>query len=465
MVGAAVVAIALVVAFVSPGDLRLPAAERVAKANRPRPNVVLIVTDDQRADSLAGMPKLNRLLVAKGVRFSNAMVPTSLCCPSRATILTGLYAHDTRVFGNGDIGGDRFGGWAQFRRRGMEYRTLATALTERGYRTGFFGKYLNDFSKQSPDGYRPPGWDRFTAFKYSRGAYFHYRLTDGTRGGRSPRDYSTDLLARKANTFVRNTADNRPVFLMYAPYGPHSPYTPAPRDARRAGPLPVTLPPGVVSAPTPDQAAALPRWRRVRQRSPAEWAAVRAGQAATLLAVDDAVASIVRTMRRAGRVRDTLFVFLSDNAYLVGEQGMIGKDNPYDGAARVPLVVRWDGRAPRGVVDSRLALNVDVAGTIARAAGASMRTAGLNLLGSRTRDGFPIEAMPGYRGRPAYCGWRTKRWLYVRYATGRSELYDYVSDPYEQRNLAGQPAVAAVQSRLRALAVRNCSPTPPGFTW
>ena len=168
-------------AALAPGDLSLPAGP--VATSHARPNVVLIVTDDQRADTLAGMTKVNTLLADKGVRFANGMVPTSLCCPSRSTILTGLYAHHTRVFGNGDVGGARFGGWAQFHRRGMEYRTIATALADRGYRTGFFGKYLNDFSRLSPDGYTPPGWDVFTAFKYSRGAYFGYRLTDGTYHG------------------------------------------------------------------------------------------------------------------------------------------------------------------------------------------------------------------------------------------------------------------------------------------
>ncbi len=450
----------------APGELSLPAAGPVASSDRPRPNIVLVVTDDQRADTLAGMTQVNDLLADKGVRFSNGMVPTNLCCPSRSTILTGLYAHHTRVFGNGDIGGSRFGGWAQFHRRGLEYRTIATALQARGYRTGFFGKYLNDFSKLSPDGYTPPGWDTFTAFKYSRGAYFGYRLSDGSYHGTSPRDYSTDVLARRARRFVRNTPGDEPLFLMFTPYGPHSPYVPAPRDAGRVRPLATDLLPQALRAPAPaEDVSTLPRWKRKRQTPSDVQESIRSGQTATLRSVDDAVASLVATMRRADRVHDTLFVFMSDNGYLWGEHGLVGKDNPYDAGTRIPLVVRWDGHVQRGVVDDRLALNVDVAGTLARAAGASMQTDGLDLLGDRTRQGFPVEAMAGYRHRPPYCGWRTKRWLYVRYATGRSELYDYVTDPFEQRDLAGDPSVADVQTRLRALATEHCSPEPPGFDW
>jgi arylsulfatase A-like enzyme len=455
---------ALVLAALAPGDLSLPAG--TVATSHARPNVVLIVTDDQRADTLAGMTKVNTLLADKGVRFANGMVPTSLCCPSRSTILTGLYAHHTRVFGNGDVGGARFGGWAQFHRRGMEYRTIATALADRGYRTGFFGKYLNDFSRLSPDGYTPPGWDVFTAFKYSRGAYFGYRLTDGTYHGISPRDYSTDVLARRSTRFVRNTPDDQPLFLMFAPYGPHSPYIPAPRDLDRVATMPSALAPAMVTTGhAADPLDTLPRWQRGRQALPGDAEATWRGQTATLLAVDDAVASLVRTLRREERERDTLFVFMSDNGYLWGEHGIVGKDNPYDGAARVPLVVRWDGHSQAGVVDDRLALNVDIAGTIAAATGASMRTDGLDLLGATTRHGFPLEAMAGYRHRPAYCGWRTADHMYVRYATGRTELYDYRTDPYEQHNLAGDPAVTDLQNQMRAQATKHCSPQPPGFDW
>jgi N-acetylglucosamine-6-sulfatase len=454
-----------VLAALAPGDLGV-AAGPTSASGASRPDVVLIVTDDERADSLAGMTQTNALLADKGVRFSNGFVPTSLCCPSRASILTGLYAHHTRVFGNGDIGGARYGGWAQFHRRGLEYRTIATALAARGYRTGFFGKYLNDFSKLSPDGYAPPGWDDFTAFKYSRGAYFGYRLTNGSYHGNAPADYSTDVLAGLARRFVRTTPQDQPLFLMFTPYGPHSPFVPAPRDAARNAALPDDLRPSVLTSPhTVQPLAELPRWKRARQRPTVEAAAVRRGQTLTLLAIDDAVGSLVRAMQRTGRVHRTLFVFMSDNGYLWGEHGMVGKDNPFDASIRVPIVVRYDGHSPVGTVDDRLALNIDVAGTVAAATGASMQTDGLDLLADTTRHGFPLEAMAGYNGRPAYCGWRTADHMYVRYATGRAELYDYRADPSEQRDLAGDPSVLALQNRMRARATAQCSPAPPGFSW
>ena len=131
-------------------------------------------------------------------------------------------------------------------------------------------------------------------------------------------------------------------------------------------------------------------------------------QVETLLSVDDAVRKLMRALKSTGRERDTLFIFLSDNGYFWGEHGLLGKDSPYDAGLRIPMVVRWDGQVPAGVTDDRLALNVDLAGTISRVASAGMTTDGLDLLGSRRRTGFVVEAMDGYGGRPAYCGWRTR---------------------------------------------------------
>ena len=135
---------------------------------------------------------------------------------------------------------------------------------------------------------------------------------------------------------------------MFAPYGPHSPYIPAPRAPRPGGGH-ARRRAGAGHGHAPDTPPARSTRSRAGsaavRRAPGDAEATWRGQTATLRAVDDAVASLVRTLRREGRERDTLFVFMSDNGYLWGEHGMVGKDNPYDGAARVPLVVRWDGHS------------------------------------------------------------------------------------------------------------------------
>ncbi|MBA2769014.1 MAG: sulfatase [Sporichthyaceae bacterium] len=465
----------LLLASLAPGDTRQVGA-LVHGPRDGRPNIVLIVSDDQRLESLDGMTQVQRLLVDRGTRFSQGMVPTALCCPSRSSILTGLYSHSTRVYGNGRVGGRRFGGWTQFYRRGLESRTLATALQAAGYRTGLFGKYLNDFSTFAPEGYQPPGWNRFLAFAGPNAAYYNYRLSDGTWHGSAARDYSTDLLAERARRFIRNTPRDKPVFVMFTPYAPHRPYTSAPRHASVRVDAPAILGQRPAAAdllptaqgewPLPPRQPDIATWgvyrHLVAQR---ELPSIAEAQTRALLAVDEAVGSLVSVARRTGRERDTLFVYLSDNGYLWGEHGMLGKDVPYAPATRIPLVVRWDGRVPAGLVEDRLALNLDVTTTIAGAARAPMQTDGLDLLGRSTRQGFVLEAMGGNWGRPAYCGWRTRDHMYLQWADGRTELYDYRVDPGETLNLAGQTAARRVEASLRAQAVRACTPEPPGFSW
>lgn len=428
----------------------------------PRPDVVVVLTDDQRPETLAWMPEVQRLLVERGTTYRQAMVPTSLCCPSRATILTGRYAHTTRVFGNGDVGGGRLGGWPRFHRTGSEQRTVAVRMQQAGYRTGLVGKYLNYFGNRAEPGHVAPGWDTFTVQMSKHGRYYRYRLSDGTAHGSEPQDYSTDVFASRAVDFVRSTPRDQPMFLFFAPYGPHAPYTPAPRHlGALEGRLPQYVP-RTLRQPK----RTMPRWMRARKSfTQAEVDLTRLRQHESMLSVDEAVASIHDALAETGRERDTLFVFTSDNGYFWGEHRIIGKDSPYQDSTRVPMVVRWDGRVPAGATSDRLVLNVDIAETVTTAAGVGMRTDGLDMLGVRRRSGFVLEAMTGYHERPPYCGWRTRNRMYVQWGTGEEELFDYRRDRYERRNRADEPAWQELRRRMRAKAKAACVPAPPAFRW
>jgi arylsulfatase A-like enzyme len=144
---------------------------------------------------------------------------------------------------------------------------------------------------------------------------------------------------------------------------------------------------------------------------------------------------------------------------------MTGKDVPYSPATNVPLAIRWDGHVAAGKTDKRIALNVDFAATFADAAGATMSTDGHSLLGKHKRAGFVLEAADGYNQRPAYCGWRSKRWAFVRYATGEREMFSYRQDPDELHNLVSDPRYAAKRHTLTKRAKAACSPEPPGYDW
>jgi N-acetylglucosamine-6-sulfatase len=445
-----------------------PAASssRTAAPVDARPTIVIVLTDDQRVHTIGPtrMPHVWSILQQQGRTYPNASVPTSLCCPSRASILTGLFAHSTRVFSNTLP----FGGWDVFHARGMEDRTVAVALHDAGYHTALVGKYLNgSFPEALADGYRPPGWDDFVSFTTAPN-YYNYSLNDGRTYGDDADDYSTDVLAARAEQLIRQAPADKPLFLYLATIGPHRPFTAAPRDVGTwEGRLPTYDPPSVT-----ENVADKPPWvrdrRRVRQtRIDADLAE---GQDA-LMSVDDAVGGVADALSETGRLDNTLFVYLSDNGLLVGEHHLPEwKNLPYRWATSAPLLIRWDGHITPGSVDSRLALNVDLAQTISAAAGLGMTTEGLDLLSSAKRTGFPLEATRWFANdslpkHEAYCGYRTKRWMFVQYAGGFRELYDYAHDPQELTNRAYDSAYAHTRRTLLAHARQTCRPVPPDFHW
>jgi arylsulfatase A-like enzyme len=424
--------------------------------------VVIIVTDDQRTDTLMSMPSVRRLLVDQGTRFTDAHVPNSLCCPSRSTILTGLYSHDNGVWTNS--GPD--GGWRAFVKNGDEKRTIAVTMQRAGYRTALIGKYLNQFGRFAPPGYTPAGWNDFQGFRVENAsaAYYNYRLGNSPKFfGMAAKDYSTDVLAHRAVNFIWSTPLDKSLFLYFAPYAPHAPFLAAPRDwGALAGKLPTYRP-----ASSTASLAGMPAYMRGRPVMPQKAVDhLRLGQYESLIAVDDAVSAIVAALEHSDRLRDTMIVFMSDNGYLDGDHHLRGKNVPYQQATSIPLVIRWDGRVRAGVTDDRLTGNIDIAATIADAAGTTMTTDGQSLLGRSRRSGLVLEA--GYSDRllrPPYCGWRDAKWLFVHYSTGEEELYSVTNDPQELHNLASDPGQSAVLASLRAKTKDACRPMPPAFHW
>lgn len=408
------------------------------------PNVVLIVTDDQRVGTLSPerTPAIWRLLRERGVRFTDANVPTSLCCPSRASILTGLYSHSHGVWTNGAV----FGGWNVFSGNGMEERTIAVALDDAGYRTALLGKYLN-----GSKGGSPVGWDVY------REVGAGYRVNNR---------YATDYLRDRATGFIRSTPRGVPFFLYFSPFAPHAPAVPARRHALRFERLgPAKLPPSFT-----ELMADKPPWLRGRGTvSLAKYLGTLRRKARSMLAVDEAVAAIVGELRRSDRLGNTLIVFMSDNGILLGEHRLrTVKGLPYRMATRIPMLARFDGRLPAGRDDGRLVLNVDVPTTIAAAAGVPFRTEGINLLSVESRLGFVLEGKGPSTKKvvaPSYCGYRSKRYMYAYYQGGFEELYDYRLDPHELANRAKDNRYRERKAALRQYAFRECKPTPPGFSW
>ena len=429
-----------------------------------RPNIILIVTDDQRSDTLRMMPHVQRILVGRGMTLRRAIVTNPLCCPSRATILTGRYSHTTGVYFNRGP----HGGWNAF--KDSESSTIATALDAVGYRTALIGKYMNSYAGNRI--YVPPGWDRWFVFAQPNASYYDYTVLDNAGGPHRvsfdsrPSDYSTDVLRRKAVAFIRNTPRNTPFFLMVTPYAPHGPPIPAPRHQNDLLRAPVHLGPAVNEADVSDKPA------YIRQRDPVDPALLRRltrKQWETLQAVDELVLRVATALAQTGRSGNTLVIFTSDNGVANGEHRWRHKMDPHEKSIRVPLVMRFPGRIRAGAVSRALVSNVDIAQTIVDFAGASLPTDGVSMrplvTGTRPsiRGSVVLEHTRHTTVVPTYCGIRTYRFAFVRYATGEEELYDLRDDPNELVNVVrARPRKAA---QLRALTRTRCRPVPPGFSW
>ena len=458
--GGLVALLAVLLATVTGGGVtRSPAAKAAREAaRRPRPNIVLILTDDQRANTLWTMPQIRRKLVREGVKFENGFVSNSLCCPSRATILTGQYSHNTGVYTNYLP----FGGFDVF----DDDSTVATWLDDVGYRTALIGKYFNQYKDPR---YVPPGWDKWNVFSDrpgNGGGFYNYKLSINGREkryGHRPRDYSTDVLARRALRFVRES--NRPFFLHFSPFAPHND---VPAD-RHIGMFEHEKPkarPSYAEKDVSDKPAWVQELRRKKRYFP------RLQTLETLVAVDEAVGKLVRLLRKQGELKNTFIVFMSDNGKGWGEHRWNDKSDPYRGSAQVPFVVRYDRWLQKNFVDDEhLVLNLDLAPTFANLARTDvpMGTDGRSLRpllrsdSPNWRSDFLLEHLEDKREVPSYCGVRSLEWLYVAYATGEEELYDLFADPFELENLADDPSYALDKADLRARTEQLCDPVPPGY--
>jgi N-acetylglucosamine-6-sulfatase len=429
------------------------------------PNIVLILTDDQRADTLRFMPNVQRLLVDQGIRFSNGYVVNPLCCPSRSSILTGAYSHTTGVYTNDP---DMHGGFPAFR----DGSTIATWLQAAGYRTSLFGKYLNGYGVTT---YVPPGWDDwFSTFK--DGGYYDYAAVadgDAMRFGHDPADYGTTVLRDRAVSFIRSTEPSQPLFMYFAPHAPHEPAIPERRD-RDA--FVSESPRRTISyderdvSDKPDHVRKLGRIDAETRRDIDEF---RLSQIQTLQSVDRSVAVLIDTLEDTGRLENTMIVFTSDNGMFWGEHRLRGKSQVYEEAIGVPFVVRYDTLIENSRTDESLALNIDLAPTFAELAGVSAPGAeGRSLLprlrspSASWRDAFLVEHMAkGSYGAPTFCAIHTDRYVLVRYATGEEELYDLVRDPQQMENVATSPRYVEERQSLRTGLRRLCDPLPPGFAF
>jgi arylsulfatase A-like enzyme len=395
-----------------------------------RPNVLIVITDDQRPYGTLGvMPGTRRWFLDDGTQFVNALATTPTCCPSRASIMTGLYAHNHGVHTSEKGQAENLD----------QLLTMQRYLRRDGYLTAIYGKYLNAWPREVD----PPWFDDWAILSDSTArAYFNGRWNVNGDVGRL-KSYSTRIIERKALRFVDATeADDEQPWLMYlAPMSPHLPATPHPLhrgiDLPRFQKTPAMREEDRSDKPSEVQEQVVD-WRLVR-----EW---RRKQLRSLMSVDEMVAAVFRRLRRTGEARDTLAIYLSDNGFLWGEHGLSQKIRPYEASAEVPFLVRWPGHVDAGAVDQRLVANVDVAPTVLEAAGVEPEHAfdGRSFLSGGPRERVLLEQWKRPdRSVPNWAATRAGDYLYVEYyaedrlVPAYREYYDLVSDPWELDNLLG----------------------------
>jgi N-acetylglucosamine-6-sulfatase len=453
-----------------------------AISERPPANVILILLDDATVEDMEYMPAVQHLLVDQGTTFRYTYTPDPLCCPARATLLTGQYPHNHRVLDNVAP----IGGASVFN----DTNTIATYLND-DYRTGIFGKYLNDFDTRR---YVPPGWDTWNVAV--RGVYNYVHTGESINGVRHPFDtYMTGLYGRQARAFISGSVRRgRPFFAFVpfvAPHGgtphetaddPPSPYVAAKYRNTYAGP---SLPrdPSFNEEDVSDKRFAVQQLPLLAPDRIAVISEQLKQRREALQSVDDQVKTMVDRVTSLGQADNTYFIFTSDNGFMQGQHRIgFGKKVAYEPSTRVPLVIRGPGIAA-GATYKRVTGLQDITPTIlsmthqwhdqplAQIDGVDL----LSLLnGRRTHRVQVIEsahsssltdnqiaagAEPTRRQarRLSSVSWRwrgivtSNRWKYVRYLSGEVEMYDLKADPYEERNVYGTPGYGSQQARLRAL--------------
>jgi N-acetylglucosamine-6-sulfatase len=455
-----------------------------------KPNIVFIMTDDQTVSSTAVQRNVG-LIQTQGTTFTQTIASYPLCCPSRATYLSGQYSHNHGVIHNAGP----FGGYTRF----DNSNALPLWLQGAGYRTMHVGRYLNGYGVQNPDMTEvPPGWNDWVSavgeqvFNYERWQTNENGQIFNRPGPDHPDEHQTDFFGRRAADLIDQAApSNQPFFLSLTFPAPHSgfpiepddppflatPY-PAPRHRNAFANTPLPRPPSFDEA----DVSTKPQIVADRPRLSPEWiAAIQENyqqELESLLSVDDAVGSVLNALERSGELDNTLLIYTSDNGFFHGEHRLASeKVLPYEESARIPLIMRGPG-VPRGLKIGQLVSNIDWAPTIVDAADARARRLmdGSSLFGvmkdprrERGRE-IVMENGVGANGVPMFRGLRNERYVWIDHkTTGEYELYDLRKDPYQLHNLEDLDSYAAIRGALakrlhklqRCRGVKACGASRP----
>ena len=481
----------------------------VANVNARPPNIVFILTDDLDYGIFKNLPRIDSMMVQKGLSFNNHFVSLSSCCPSRVATLRGQFAHNNGVYTNKGPEG----GFEKVYATGLEKQTFATSLKNAGYVTGLFGKYLNGYPNKNPGVlYIPDGWTEWMVPNDGSPAdQYNYSLNINgktVKYGNSRSDYFVDVISAKATQFMQKTVEanpNQPFFVYMAPVVPHSPAIPPDRYLKEFKDLKAPRSPSFNEADVSDKPQWLAGKHLLRKGQIEKIDALYRDRRRTMLAVEDMVSDVFKTLQKIGQLDNTYIFFTSDNGYHMGEHRMdAGKSTGFEEDLRIPLVVVGPGVSAGSVVD-KLTANVDYASTFAELAGipplpfSDGRSLAPFLKGrtvSNWRDALLLEHAADYGAaaqtfpwlepldpgdipatamasvkRTPFIGLRTiDNRTYIEYENGDREYYDLVSDPYQMVNIyatASPTEMARLSEWVRRLSrasgqtLRDAEIAPP----
>ncbi len=435
---------------------RKPAPLARLRGVKPR-NIVVILTDDHRYDAMGFMksqafletPVLDRI-AREGVHFANAMVTTALCSPSRASIFTGLYAHQHRVVDNNHP-------------IDPSLTFFPEHLQRAGYETAFIGKWHMGAEGDDPQ----PGFDHWVSFR-GQGTYLPSPVGLNVDGRKVPqRGYITDELTDYALKWLEGRTGDKPYLLFLSHKAVHSDFVPAARHKGRFAGAPFRYPATMAPA---DPAAARPKWVQDQRNSwhgvdfpyhsDLDIAEYYRRYAETLLAVDESAGRVLDLLAKRGELDETLVLYMGDNGFAFGEHGLIDKRTAYEESIRIPMIARCPALFAGGAVVEQVVANIDVAPTLLAAAGlaAPKGMAGANALPLAQGKAVPWrEALlyeyyweKNFPQTPTVHAVRDGRWKYIRYhgLWDIDELYDLSADPLEAKNLIFSPGHEAIVKQL-----------------
>ena len=437
--------------------------ERVDKNSQAPRNVIFILSDDHRYDAMGfmGHPFLETphmdSIAANGTHLENAFVTTSLCSPSRASILTGLYTHKHRVIDN-----------HRAEPEGILY--FPQYLQKAGYQTAYIGKWHMGDNNDNPR----PGFDHWVSFA-GQGNYWSPEdgYTLNVNGKRVPQNgYITDELTDYAIEWLQERPDDEPFFLYLSHKAVHANFTPAPRHEGRYDDVSWPRPPSQDLEPA--LASLRPRWLQDQRNS---WHGIDfpyhsdlsidtyyKRYCETLLAVDDSIGRVLEQLKAMDLYEDTLVIYMGDNGFMFGEHGLIDKRVAYEASIRVPMIMQCPSLFDGGSVVEEVVANIDIAPTIFTAAGIQnpphMDGASMIPLAQNKPTDWRENFLYVYYWEnsfpqsPTVFALRQDRFKYINYygIWDTNELYDLKNDPNETVNLINEPAYAdQVQSMQKEL--------------